>query len=81
MIAGNESRVTINPNLPGLYAVDVTVSGNTPDGLLIERSAFLSVEAQPTAEQFAPIQLSLYLGVGIIVAMIFVWGVRRFRRK
>lgn len=80
-IAGNESRATWNPNVPGLYAVDVTVSGNAPDGLLIERNAFLSVEAQPPVEQFAPIQLGLYFGVGIIVAMIFVWGVRRFRRK
>lgn len=79
--AGNEWRATWNPNLPGLYGVDITVNANAPDGLIIERSTFLSVEAQPTAEQFRPIQLGLCLGAGMIVVMIFVWGVNIIRRK
>lgn len=78
---GNEWRATFNPQLPGLYGIDVVVSGNTPDGLLIERSAFLSVEAQPTAEQFVPIQLGIYFAIGALVMLAIGWGVSRFRKR
>jgi pimeloyl-ACP methyl ester carboxylesterase len=75
--AGIEWRASWMPDLPGLYGIDVFVNGEAPDGSPIERSAFLSVEAQPVPEQFQPVQFGLYLGIGVIVALIFVWLVRR----
>ena len=78
---GAEWRSSWTPSAPGLYGIDVTVNGNAPDGTLIERSAFLSVEAQPKPEQFQPIQLALAAAVGIIVVLFAIWILLKLRRK
>ena len=77
---GNEWQASWIPTTTGLYGIDVIVNGNAPDGLPIERSAFLSVEAQPTPEQFQPIQFALAGGVGILVVLILAWIISRIRR-
>ncbi len=79
--AGTEWRSTWIPETPGLYSVDIQVNGNAPDGTVIERSAFLSVEAQPTPELFQPVQLALAVGVGIVLVLIIAGVVLLVRRK
>ena len=78
--AGAEWRSSWIPETPGLYGVDMTVNGSAPDGTRIERSAFLTIEAQPTPEQFQPIQFAIMLGAGIIIVLIVVWVGSRVRR-
>ncbi|MEW5718132.1 MAG: alpha/beta fold hydrolase [Chloroflexota bacterium] len=79
--AGNEWRANWIPGATGLYGLDVTVNGTASDGTLIERTAFLSIEAQPTPEQFLPLQAVLILTASLIVVLMIAWGVRRRHRR
>ena len=45
--AGQVRQVTWTPNQPGLYSVEISVTGRTPDGMTVERAAYFTVEAQP----------------------------------
>jgi pimeloyl-ACP methyl ester carboxylesterase len=73
------------PATPGLYALDVLVIGQAPDGTPVARTAFLSVEAQPSAAQAQGMQSSLALiagGAGVVVlALVAVMIARRARRQ
>ncbi|HEY5670096.1 MAG TPA: alpha/beta fold hydrolase [Anaerolineales bacterium] len=45
--AGEMRQVAWTPTQPGLYSVEISVSGRTPDGMTVERAAYFTVEAQP----------------------------------
>ena len=73
------------PTLPGLYAVDVHVTGETPDGSPVDRAAFLTLEVQPRSNQARTTAIlagTAIVLVGIVVLGIgaVVWLVRRSRR-
>ena len=71
------------PAAPGLYALDVYVAGEAPGGAPVARTAFLSVEAQPTVAQAQGAQSNLALiagGVGVLIlALVAAMVVRRAR--
>ena len=46
-VAGAQATGRWRPAAQGVFGIDLTVSGRTPDGATIERSAFLAVDAQP----------------------------------
>ena len=66
---------------PGLYGIDIVVNGNTPDGTRVERSAFLSLEVQPTPEQFQTTQILVGTGLAALVVAGIALAVRRRRKK
>ena len=81
--SGSEWRSSWIAEAPGLYGVDVTVNGNAPDGTIVERGAFLSLEVQPMAEQFQPIQIALISAIAVVMVLIialFVFLLRRSAR-
>jgi len=43
--AGLEWQAEWKPGTPGLFGVDVVANASAPDGTMIERSAFLAIEA------------------------------------
>ncbi len=43
---GSDYQATFTPRLAGLYGLQISLAGQTPDGFAVERSDFLTVEAQ-----------------------------------
>jgi pimeloyl-ACP methyl ester carboxylesterase len=80
-INGSEANLTLRPGLAGLYGVDLTAIGAAPDGTLIERSAFLAIEAQPQATRGLPLVVwAAALLVLILVGGVLALAIRRRRR-
>jgi len=72
---GNTYRGEFRPAAPGLYSVQVDVTGSTPDGAPLQRSAQLSLEAQPV-QPVTGQSLQLLLILTVVIALIFLVGVR-----
>jgi pimeloyl-ACP methyl ester carboxylesterase len=67
---------------PGLYGVDVHAQALSPDGVSIERTAFLALEVQPTPERTR--ETFFIAGAGLILLLlgvVVVGALRRARRK
>ncbi len=81
-INGNTAALEITPSASGIYGIEVSVTALAPDGMPVDRAAFLSFEVQPVDEQIARIR---YLVVGAIlvflVGIIFALRVRKKREK
>lgn len=77
-----EYRATWRPTTPGLYTIDLVMTGVTPDGMTIERSAYLAVEAQPLMSALSQRQGLLAAGIilGLLV-MVAAWGIKQARRS
>lgn len=79
--AGAEWKADWKPDTPGIFGIDVLANANAPDGTLIERSAFFTVEAQPTELQIQTSQLIFIAGVVLIIVVIAGgFFMRRLRR-
>ncbi|MBI4790090.1 MAG: alpha/beta hydrolase [Chloroflexi bacterium] len=79
--SGAEWKATWKPQMAGLHGVDIQASGTLADGTPLERSAFLSIEAQPLETQVQMTQ-TIVAGVASLVALASVWFiVARFRRR
>lgn len=80
-IEGTQARVSWKPTAAGLYAIDVSARGLRPDGATVERTAFLSVEAQPAASIAPGLWLGSVLLLIIVGAMLAWWMARRRRQS
>lgn len=93
MLAASESGFVVSwmPDAPGLYAMDVFVSAVSPDGIPIERTAFLTIEAQPETQTISPGGLLAAIGLGVallfglglllVIGVVVYWIVLRQRRR
>lgn len=70
------------PDQAGLYAVEITLSGQDAAGFSIDRAAFLTFEVQAGSEAFRnPRNLVLLAGVALVLlAILLIWRARRRRR-
>lgn len=74
---GQNISTTWIPTRAGTYAVDIVVTGTTPDGSAIERTDFLAVEVQPNPGRgritfnFITLILAVVLILLLIVFLIF----------
>ena len=59
------------PSQAGLHGIEVIVTGETVDGISVDRAAFLSVEAQPTQQN--PIK-TWVIFLGVFVVLLFPLG-------
>jgi len=83
-LSGDRYQTTWRPSSPGLYAIDLRVQGESIDSSPVERTAFLSVEAQPASDQVRTIVsligvVVVALGIVILGIGMVVWLVRRGR--
>jgi hypothetical protein len=78
---GNENRAVWTPNDPGVYAIDVTAKGVTPDGMQVERANFLSVEVEPDPNRGILTIVLAAIGLLTVVTLIGFWLKQRFGRK
>lgn len=63
---GDLFRAAFAPSQAGLHGIEITVTGKTGDGFIIDRAAFLSVEAQPKPQ--SPILTwAMYVGLILLV--------------
>ncbi|HEX9077501.1 MAG TPA: hypothetical protein VF932_17065 [Anaerolineae bacterium] len=76
---GGEWQASWSPTGPGLYGIDVVMNGKAPDGTPIERSAFLSLEAQPTSEQISVARFLLIAGIASLFVIMTAWILVRRR--
>ncbi len=78
---GDEKRAVWVPKESGIYAVNVVAQGSTPDGLQIERAAFLSFEVQPgPARGLLSLALMIIAGITLVTVIIF-WLMNRRKAK
>jgi hypothetical protein len=84
-IGDGEASLNWKPRAPGLYSVDLRVDGVTPEGDPVERTAFLSFEAQPGANltlltlglvAACLLAVGLLLGVGILL----LWRLKKAKQ-
>jgi hypothetical protein len=74
--------------VPGSHGIDLVVTGKAPDGSPVERTAFLSVEVQPGAQQVNEKRLfalmltagSCLLLLGLVVIAVLAFWLRRRSR-
>ncbi len=86
--AGAQATGPWRPAATGLFSIDLLVSGRTPDGTPVERSAFLAVEARPPAQpaRTAVVVVALCVGVAGVAGLAgvgvlaLVWRRRRRAR-
>ncbi|HLO32059.1 MAG TPA: hypothetical protein VK249_23110 [Anaerolineales bacterium] len=79
--AGQNISTRWTPRNPGMYAVDIVVTGLAPDGSTIERTGFLSVEVQPNPGKLQ-ITFNLFLLIAAIVLVLFgiLYGIVKLTR-
>src|SRR5262249_53498468 len=79
--SGDENRAIWKPKEPGIYAVDITAKGTTPDGLQVERANFLTVQVEPDPNR-AILRLTLLaIGILTLLTLIGFWLKQRRSRK
>lgn len=62
----------------GLHAIDLSYTGTLPDGSTVQRSAFLTVDVQPT--KYTP-QAMLMLGIFLVAALFSLLAMRTWLKK
>ncbi|MBI3913186.1 MAG: alpha/beta fold hydrolase [Chloroflexi bacterium] len=82
--SGDGFNANWTPEIGGIHGIQVVGRATTPDGVTIERSAFLAVQVQPSALETI-VRESLGLGVIVLIAVVSVaaiifLGVRTIRR-
>lgn len=79
--AAGEQAATWTPKESGVYAIDVSARGATPDGLPIERTRFLSVEVLPDPNR-GILSLSLMILAALtILTLLAFWIKQRWSRR
>lgn len=83
---GEHYQATWKPPSPGLYAIDVNVQGESTDGSPVERTAFLTIEAQPASSMTRTLAsligvAALLLGILTLGIVAILWLVRRGRSR
>lgn len=85
MQPGLESENLWTPQASGVTGIDMAVTGRTPEGLVIERTAFLTVEVQPGASRERSTLNLLLLAGGILLIpgllIFFIIRALRPRRR
>lgn len=85
--AGTESSVDWRAGEPGVYGVDLVVTGQTPGGELIERTSFLTIEIQPNPSEgrvtanLAGLIGGMLLVVALVIFLFTRLGRALFRRR
>jgi pimeloyl-ACP methyl ester carboxylesterase len=74
-IQDNQAEAEWKPVEAGLYGIDLQVTGKTPDGSIIERTTFLTIEAQPSQNQTRISLILSALGISLICISLAVLGV------
>ena len=78
-ISAGQAVADWKPRAPGLYGVTLRVAGLTADGAPVERTAFLSVEAQPL-ESLTGLARGLSAAAILAVGLLSAVGLRKWRR-
>jgi pimeloyl-ACP methyl ester carboxylesterase len=82
IINGNTAALEIDPNASGIYGIEVSVTALAPDGMLVDRAAFLTFEVQPQDEQFARARYLVVGGVSVgVLALVGIFFALWMRRK
>ncbi len=87
---GGSLTASWTPQTTGLYGIDLHVSASSPDGIPVDRTAFLTVEAQPKTGSSARKLSTLMLvgltllvvatgAVGLVIVVVIAWLF--FRKK
>jgi pimeloyl-ACP methyl ester carboxylesterase len=70
-IQDNQAEAEWKPAKPGIYGIDLQVSGKTSDGSIVERTSFLTIEAQPSQNLVRTSLLLALSGIAIVLICIF----------
>lgn len=68
------------PTQPGLYGIEISVSGLSPDGSVVERTGFLSVEAQPGSQRMV-MGIVIVVGGLVLLVLVVVGLIKLLRRR
>ncbi len=82
-LSEGEAGGTWKPPAPGLYGIDLQVQGRAVDGAIVERTAFLSIQAQPEPAGSDRLALLLMAVLGPLVLaaglVVVFWRRRKAR--
>lgn len=81
-VSGSQASAVWAPDAPGLYGIDVELEGTAADGMAVERTAFLAVEAQPVQSLMDRFPVWPFIGLAaIFLGLIVIWAVRARNRR
>jgi pimeloyl-ACP methyl ester carboxylesterase len=82
VINGNSASLEVTPSASGVYGIEVNVTALAPDGMPVDRAAFLSFEVQPVEGQFALVRYLLAGGMFVLVlAFVGIFFALRARKR
>jgi pimeloyl-ACP methyl ester carboxylesterase len=70
---GAQVSASWRPRNPGVYGVDIEVTGASPDGFAVERTGFLALEVQPNPSQ-GQITFNLLALIGAVLVVLALIG-------
>lgn len=80
--AGQVYRVAYTPQQPGLHGVEVSLLGQTAEGLSVDRAAYLTFEVQPGDNLIERARtMALLAGLGLIGFLVGIGLLVRFWRR
>ena len=76
--SGAQPSASWSPREPGIYGVDIEVTGRAPDDSPVERTSFLALEVQPnpSREQVTGTLLALIGGVVLVLVLLIYLIIR-----
>lgn len=78
-VNGNQSQVMVTPRMSGIYGIEVNVLAQTAEGNIIDRAAFLTLDAEPTWLETSRNQIiAVVVVAGVVLGLI---ALTRRRRK
>jgi len=82
-IAENEAYLEFSPNQPGIYSIEVKITGQDAEGFTVDRAAFLALEAQPSETQVSLNQALSAIGLVLLLLLLATIGLwqKRLRKN
>ncbi len=78
---GDSVEATWQPSEAGLYGIDIVAEATSPDGLPVERAAFIAVEAQPATSKTGNSLLMQGAALSVALALLLIGGIFLARRR
>ena len=76
-VNGNHLEVQITPAVSGIYGIEVDVTAQTSDGVIIDRAAFLTLDVEPTWLETTRNQIL----AGVLIFILIVGMITLMRRR
>ena len=80
-VTGNAAALKVTPKSSGVYGIEINVTALAPDGMPVDRAAFLSFEVPPVRSQIDRVRLMAGAGIVVVLALVIFAALALRARK